>query len=322
MSGFDFSSAQVAALAVYLFGKPNRLLSTSHELRFGRNGSLSVVPERGIFSDFEYAAAGGLLDMVIHGGVARSRFEAIAWLKHHGHVLERAQIEWSNPKRVQKERANKQEREVVACSLWDQRQPLLGSPAEAYLRQVRAIDAPLDEADLGYLSNAPVHPLSKDSHHRPALIAAVRNAEGAVTGCHLTYLRPDGMGKAALKSSRKMVGSVGGCHVPLIASTSLVVAEGIESALSAYDVLKAHQPDNHSFGACAALSAAGLEGFKWPDDTRELIIAPDNDESGMGKRAALKLAQKASVNGLRVHWLSVPEGFSDWNDWKREGGHA
>lgn len=322
MSSFDFSSEQVAALAVHLFGTPNRALSTSSELRFGRNGSISVVPDRGIFSDFEYAAAGGLVDMVVHGGKARSRLEAQLWLRDNGHTLERAEVEWCRPEKVRKEHAEKLERQTVARSFWDRRQPLIGTPAETYLRQARAIDAPLDASDLGYLSQAPVYPYSKGSDHRPALVAAVRNAEGAVTGCHLTYLRPDGMGKAPIKPSRKMVGSVGGCHVPLIAGPALVVAEGIESALSAYDVLMAQGTEKHSYGACAALSAGGLSGFVWPANTRELIIAPDNDESGQGKRAALVLARRAYLGGLRVHWLFAPDGFSDWNDWKREGGDA
>ena len=44
MSALALSPDSVAALALRLFGEPNRRLSSGRELRFGRRGSLAVVP--------------------------------------------------------------------------------------------------------------------------------------------------------------------------------------------------------------------------------------------------------------------------------------
>ena len=131
----------------------------------------------------------------------------------------------------------------------------------------------------------------------------------------MTYLRRDGSGKADVTPSRKMVGTVGGGHVPLIPGGRLVVAEGIESALSAWEVavnIEGVPPD--TLGAVAALSAGGVKALAWPAGTSALLIAPDRDASGAGERDAEALAYRAYAAGLSVAFLRPPEGCSDWND--------
>ncbi len=65
-----------------LLGKPNERLSTPQELRFGSNGSLSVVlagTKAGLWYDHEHSIGGGLIDLVMRFQ-NMSRGEALAWL--------------------------------------------------------------------------------------------------------------------------------------------------------------------------------------------------------------------------------------------------
>ncbi|WP_087138877.1 DUF7146 domain-containing protein [Brevundimonas diminuta] len=324
MNGLHLSSGQVAELAAQLFGPPNARLSSDRELRFGRRGSLSVVPERGVFCDHESGDSGGLLDMVVHAGVAGSTADAARWLEQGGN----APFKPKNERRADAERfirtaRARVSREVAAIDLWRSRAPLIGTAGETYLRQARAVEAPLDAADLGFLARAPLYPYQPHRAHRPALIAAVRNGKGEVRGCHLTYLRPDGLGKANLPNPRKMVGTIGGGHVRLAPGPRLVVAEGLESTLSAWEAAcRCPQSEGEQLGACAGLSAGGMERIDWPQGTVGLVIAPDCDAGGTGARAAVSLARRAAANGLSVAFLPPPEGCSDWNDASRKGGFA
>lgn len=318
MSGLHLSGQQVADLAVRLFGPANDRLSSPRELRFGNHGSLSVVPERGVFCDHESGDSGGLLDMVVHAGAASTVAEAARWLDG-GIASTSRESEVEQAERSAQRDRERVAREVAAISLWQARAPLFGTAAETYLRQARGVEAPLEAAELGFLASAPLYPYQPHLAHRPALIAAVRDTRGEVRGCHLTYLRPDGLGKATLPAARKMVGTIGGGHVRLIPGRRLVVAEGLESTLSGWEVASRSQGGG-DLGASAALSAGGVERFEWPTGTDSLVIAPDRDQSGAGERAARALARRASAVGLSVSFLVPPDGCCDWNDVSRKGG--
>ncbi|MDA0743972.1 MAG: toprim domain-containing protein [Proteobacteria bacterium] len=323
MSGLHLSSRQVAEVAGQLFGPPNARLSSNGELRFGRRGSLSVVPERGVFCDHESGQSGGLLDMVVFAGAAGSTADAARWLEGGGHALFKPETEKARAERFVRTAHARVSREVAAIDLWCTHAPLVGTAGEAYLRQARAVEAPLDDADLGFLPRAPLYPYQPHRGHSPALVAAVRNGKGEVRGCHLTYLRPDGLGKATLSNPRKMAGTIGGGHVRLIPGRRLVVAEGLESTLSAWEAAcRCPQAEGEQLGACAGLSAGGMARFDWPEGTLGLVIAPDRDAGGTGARAAVSLARRAAAEGLSVAFLAPPEGCSDWNDASRKGGVA
>jgi Protein of unknown function (DUF3631) len=74
-----FSASQIEEIATKLLGKPNRGLSTKHELRFGTHGSLSVDLEKGAFFDHEADEGGGIFDLI-----RREGHDPKEWLERHG----------------------------------------------------------------------------------------------------------------------------------------------------------------------------------------------------------------------------------------------
>ena len=205
-------------------------------------------------------------------------------------------VETAQRKAQAKEEANR--RSLQAQRLWSETWPIAGSLAEQYLRQ-RAITCELPNT----LRFHPEcwHPSAK---RLPAMLSVVEGAAGFAL--HRTYLMQDGSGKAQVEPPKAMLGNVSGGAVRLAkASGPLVVAEGIETALSLCCGLL-----NGPATVWAALSTAGLVSLKLPPKVGKLVIAADNDKAG--HRAANDLATKASQIGWEVT-LSPPESGADWN---------
>ena len=141
-----------------------------------------------------------------------------------------------------------------------------------------------------------------------ALLARIdRIGESALVGIHRTFLSIRGT-KIPTEPSRLALGAVAGGAVRLVVGQgSLVVAEGLETALSAAELIA--PPDASVW---AALTTSGLSGLILPRLSGELIIAADNDAPGL--RAAEVLAARASRAGWHVVCRPPPSAFNDWND--------
>ena len=133
----------------------------------------------------------------------------------------------------------------------------------------------------------------------PALLAAVTDLDGAITGVLRTWLARDGSGKAPLATPRRSMGRLLGHGVRLgDASDILAAGEGLETVLSLRVVLPA-------LPVVAALSATHLAAFIPPSGLRRLYIARDNDR--VGRRAAEMLGARAHAGGIEAlvltpHW--------------------
>ena len=312
MSGLDLSPAAVEALARRCFGEPNRRLSRRDELRWRTRGSLSVSLARATFFDHESGQGGGLLDMLVYAGAASTRIEAARQLES-GDRVEARKGHHDSRAGLGDSIAAVARRRASAAFLWAQARPLAGSLAERYLRRGRAIATPLVGAELRFLADAPLFPYHRNCRERrPAMVARVSDAGGRGIGVHLTYLRPDGLNKADVDTPRKVVGARQGGFVRLAPGAGLIVAEGIESALSAWE---ARPAEAANCGAVAAICAGGMAALIWPAGTEALVIAPDADAPG--ERAAEALAHRAWAAGLKVGFMRPPEGSGDWNDWAR-----
>ena len=89
MSDTEDLPALIGPVARTLLGEPNKQRSTKTELRFGRNGSLSVDLVKGYWYTHEGTTGGGTLDLITYkqGG---DRSSAMAWLRSKGFVKEAA----------------------------------------------------------------------------------------------------------------------------------------------------------------------------------------------------------------------------------------
>lgn len=141
----------------------------------------------------------------------------------------------------------------------------------------------------------------------PALIAAVSDADGWITGVQRTWLDPEALmsdaplgsllGKAALTSPRRALGALlgGGVrfgHLSIGAQTGVLLAgEGAETILSLRMVLP-------SMPMIAALSAAHLAAVLFPPGLQRLYIAQDNDPAG--RAASAKLSARANDAGIEA----------------------
>ena len=304
----------LARLAEQLFGAPNRAMSGAICTRFGRRGSLAVRPAEGVFYDHERGEGGGVLDMLVLAGVATDRSMAARWLEQWmGHPLLGDNPPLPRTRSTKSDAAQMAKKIDVAFNLWSRATPIAGSLADTYLRRGRCIHASLLDASIRFLGAAPHMPYNAGGRRLPAMISAVVNSNGSFIGAHITYLSRTGLAKAETKPNRKVVGLARGGHIPLVPGTRLVIGEGVESALSAWEAAQLCS-EASDLGAIAGLSAVGLANFDWAPGTVELVIAPDQDASGAGEDAALRLARRADAAGLGVSFLRPPAGWKDWND--------
>lgn len=198
------------------------------------------------------------------------------------------------------ERTQAEKRARQARAVWDEAQPIEGTLAETYLRE-RGITCPLPPV----LRFHPSCWHGATAKRHPALIASVQGAGMAVI--HRTYLRPDGTSKATVDPAKAMLGAVTGGAVMLTeAQGPLVVAEGIETALSLASGLLGRPAT-----IWAALSTSGMRGLRLPPSPGRLTIATDGDPAGAD--AGRALAERAHAIGWAVSMLPAPRG-RDWND--------
>jgi hypothetical protein len=134
----------------------------------------------------------------------------------------------------------------------------------------------------------------------PAMIAAVSDIAGNITGAHRTWLAADGSDKAAVADPRRAMGLLLGHGVRFGAAASVMAAgEGIESILS----LRAAIP---TLPSIAALSSAHLAALAFPPILRRLYVAREADRAG--RRAFTRLAQRGARCGIHVLPLDSRHG--------------
>ena len=189
--------------------------------------------------------------------------------------------------------------------LWALCRPIDGTAAEAYLR-ARGIRA-CQYAALAFHPAIYYRDADDGDQFRslPALVARVTAHDGAFLGVQRIYLDPARPAKAQVPQPKKCMGRVHGGAVVLgeADATTLVVAEGIETALS---VLSARP----GLRAAAALSAGGLAALTPPPGTARVLIARDGDTAGA--TAAERLAARCRAQGVAVTVLTPRRG--DFND--------
>ncbi len=186
--------------------------------------------------------------------------------------------------------------------------PIRGALVETYLRS-RGIETVHDAGALRFHPRCRYRGDDDDPRDRvrdawPAMIAAVTDLSGAVTGVHRTWLAPDGLGKAPVGTPRRAMGSLLGHAVRFgAAGDTLAVGEGIETMLSLRCALPA-------MPMAAALSASHLAAVLLPPALRRLYVARDTDAAG--DMAVAALTERAQAAGIEA--LALSPGAGDFND--------
>jgi len=200
----------------------------------------------------------------------------------------------------------------AARRLFAMARPIAGTVVEAYLRN-RGITALPGTGNLRFHPRCYYRP---DEHSPtetwPAMLAAVTDLDGHLTGAHRTWLAPDGSDKALIDTPRRAMGDLLGHAVRFgVARDVLAAGEGIETMLSLRNALP-HLP------MAAALSSAHLSALLFGPELRRLYIARDNDPAGDAARDIL--VDRASSAGIEAITLSPTLG--DFNDDLRRLGLA
>ena len=192
----------------------------------------------------------------------------------------------------------------AAQRLFAMSKPVAGTLAEAYLR-ARGIETVHHAGALRFHPRCYYRPEEHaPTEIWPAMIAAVTDFSGAVTGAHRTWLAPDGFGKAPVDTPRRAMGGLLGHAVRFgPADDVLAVGEGIETMLSLRCALPA-------MPMAAALSANHLAAFLFPPTLRRLYIARDVDAAG--DTAVAAVTERAEAAGIETLALSPQMG--DFNE--------
>ncbi|ENN85563.1 hypothetical protein RHSP_06746 [Rhizobium freirei PRF 81] len=165
-----------------------------------------------------------------------------------------------------------------AKRLFQMAQPLGATLADSYLRQRGILRAALHPA-LRFHPSCYYRELKTDETHiLPALVAAVTDPFGEITGVHRTWLDPDGDSKAKIDDPRRALGGLVGNAVRFRFPTRgpvpvMVAGEGLESILSLAHVMP-------GMPMVSALTANHLAAFRPPNGCLRLYVAADADAAG------------------------------------------
>jgi hypothetical protein len=186
--------------------------------------------------------------------------------------------------------------------------PIARTLVETYLRN-RGITALHGTGNLRFHPRCYYRPdRDRPTETWPAIIAAVTDLHGRITGAHRTWLDPHGfdpvrLGKAPVDTPRRAMGHLLGNAVRFgIAHDVAAAGEGIETMLS----LRCVMPN---MPMMAALSAAHLAAILFPATLRRLYVVRDNDPAGDG--ALDRLFDRA--HAARIEAVAMSPQGDDFN---------
>ncbi|AMS45019.1 DUF7146 domain-containing protein [Aminobacter aminovorans] len=192
----------------------------------------------------------------------------------------------------------------AARRLFAMSQPIRRTLVETYLRN-RGIRNVRDAGSLRFHPRCYYRPEGDGPTETwPAMVAAVTDLEGRITGAHRTWLARDGSGKAPVDTPRRAMGGLLGHAVRFGAAGEVLAAgEGIETMLSLRCALPA-------MPMAAALSANHLAALLLPLTLRRLYIVRDADAAGDSALAAL--TERAEAAGIEA--LALSPRMGDFNE--------
>jgi hypothetical protein len=188
-----------------------------------------------------------------------------------------------------------------ARQIWTEATPAPGTLVETYLRH-RGITLQLRPA----LRFHPAVYHTAIGRTLPAMVVAIQDSSDDVIGIQRTYLREDGMGKAAVNPNKLGLGPMRDGAVRFSfgkTSPILGIAEGVETALSAMQT--------YYVPVWAALGAGRMHKVAVPDYVDHVVVYGDNGAAGWA--AAEKAAEHFEAIGKRVSVTLPGPEYDDFN---------
>jgi len=291
-----------AEVAEHLLGPPS--YRSRAEWRWGRKGSFALAiagPKAGLWHDHESGTGGDILDLIRRERRCDFR-DAVAWARDF--------LGGGSPSRDGHRPPPPPALDDVAPSatldlarrLWREAVPATGKLVETYFahRGLRLEPhAPLRFHPCAWRNRANGPP-------GPAMLALMTCPErNEPVGVHVTYLRPDGRGKADGPAAKVMLGHRGIIRLSPDeeATLGLGLAEGIETSVAVMQRIN-WRP------VWAAACAGAVAGFPVLRGIEAITVFADADAAGM--RAAEACARRWSEAG-REATIWAPER-GDWRD--------
>jgi putative DNA primase/helicase len=208
----------------------------------------------------------------------------------------------NKPDRVLKTKLTGIPKKIAATS-----KPIIGTWSEYYLKERGIINLPT--MSVHHCDSVPYFNENGEKvGNYEAMIATVTDVQTLeILQQHITYL--DGS-KKIYRKVRNLTDV--DYKIPVIrlmdAEKTLGIAEGIETALSAYD--------KYDVRCWSTINSGFMKRFRAPTGVTKLYIFADNDKSGTGHAAAFEcaranLSSKNDVSDVVVMW---PDEFGDFND--------
>ncbi len=197
--------------------------------------------------------------------------------------------------------ARSQSTSKYALKIWEQSIEPDKTPVDTYL-QSRALNHAIPKT-LRYHSGLK----ASNGLTYPTMVAGINHwPDDDIKAIHRTFLSSDGKKKADTNPNKMALGNISGGAVRFGEDLdTIVVAEGIETALSIYQ--------ETSLTTWAVLSCSGYKNLilPRPEITKIIIIAADNDSSGLN--TAQEAAKKWWGKGYTVK-TALPPVNCDFND--------
>ncbi len=198
-------------------------------------------------------------------------------------------------------------RRDAALRLWEGGRAIAGTASERYCRARGWVGAPPGPDVVRHNGETPVSAYRPGGYTRPALLAAIRTAEGEVTAVEVTYLTAQGRRATDLRLARKTVGPApGGCAIRLDeAAPDMLVAEGVFTTHSAAAWF--------GLPGWALGSTRNLRVWRAPAGVRSVLIAADRGKDG--EASAERLRAGLVHDGVTATVTLPPGPYGDWNEW-------
>lgn len=302
----------------------------------------------------EYAgvqAKGDVFDLIGYVLGLQAKIDAYWWALEHlgldrGRVRTKAQDVRDRERRERdaaaqavKERQAAEAKERALFGLWLGLEPITGTPAERYLREVRRVPLERLKHSPGALRWAAsvewIDPETGEVREWNNVMVSAMTAGKRVTALHRTWLKPDGSGPDPERKARgrhkTMIGTASGAAIRLSPGPSglsptmaaakgvvgpLAIGEGIETCLP----VAVARPD-YRVWAAGSLSLMGL--LDWPDCASAVVLLRDNDWEKAEAIAAFERVERhwqRQAQGRPVHVVAPPPGVEDFSAWAMGGG--